>query len=1085
MSVRGMAEYKDYNNFTKDLLDDVLTKLNGTHPNFQRVLCPDKPSKIIVLGSLGDKSKDYSEVAGEETRTLTSVKNNAMTIKFQTKRDKLSNLKITPTCSIFCRIQPTLEEQLEDLDSASEIPKEVELAKVYKRMKCKFDEITLTSSDSKQYFDLDFSSIITEIIEEEETCSGGKISKELLENDESLRNYFKNKSRRLPKFKWKAKIAYESMKFNNNTLIQISLINDTEEDNSYETFLFDCNLSIEIKKEQLTPFIYDYTYEGKNYELRNNLRCINCHASLTEDIIETRHFEVFSQPRITPITKLESFEARFDVLCDKDKCIPQLSKLLLEMKEYITNFKQGFIGNDTNYSEYSEYYEDLIKRFENGVKILNENDKAMKAFLLMNKTFEKCIEDYSSWRLFQIVFIVNLIRDIIETDYGKDVCEVLHVQTGSGKSETYFGLVLFSAFWDRLNGKKFGTTAIAKFPLRMLSVQQLQRIANLMVWAEEIRLEHKIDGDSFTVSYFVGTSDDFPRNTHKFIERIEKEKKEDRKIEGKFIEICPICKGNVFLDYDSDERYIYHKCGTCDREFKLFFTQEEIYRFIPTIIVSTVDKFAGIALNRRTKNIIGGKLDKCIKHGFVPKGDKCEVISDKGECQNPKEEVELTFDSSPTLIIQDEMHLIREGFGTIDSHFETLIEKMSEEFTGKKFKNIAMTATIRGASEQIKHLYHKKSSIFPKSPPGGRGTNDFFLRIEKDEQEDSAIQRYLVGLKPNLRDNQFASLLTTKYVSEFIANIEENIDDYRKNLEITEEQLKDIIINYKNILTYHGKKSDVHSMRYYLDTVVNSKLDNYLIIPNILTGDSDLTDIKSLIEKITTYHSQDNHYNEILGTFATSVVSHGVDINRWNIMIFQGIPRNTAEYIQALSRVGRRYIGISFVWFYPNRNRDLSFYKNFLDYHKILEHKVEEVPISRWAKLGFKQTFTSIFSASILNYFSNFEECPIYTLEHVNNMFKDIDKRKQLINFIKKAYVSDSSMKGAEFFDLSISEETENRLNYLETYTGGEISFFPNALADSEEIYYRTQYGMRGIQEEVVIKPKDDDIEFIIKEDER
>lgn len=1080
-----MAEYRDYNIFTKELLNDVLTKLNGTHSDFQRVLCPDKPSKMIVLGTLGDKSKDYSEVSGEKTRTMTSVKNNSMTIKFQTSKDKLSNLKIIPTCVVFYRTQPTLEEQLADLDVTSEIPNDVELAKVWKKKKCNFDEISVNTSNSKQEFILDFSSFIAEVNQEEQTCSGGKIPKEMVEDEESFRNFLKNKSKRSPNFKWSAKIAFESIKFNNNNLIQISLTNETEEDKSYETFLFDCNIRIELNKNELTPFIYDYSYEGKNYELRNNLRCINCHGNLTNNTVETKHFEIFNQPRIIPINKLESFEASFENLSDEKQCVPQLSDLLMRMKEYLINISTELKEKDSFYSEYSNYFTNLTERFENGIKILKENNKALKAFLLMNETFKKSAEDYSSWRFFQIVFIVCLIKDIIEPNYRKEVCEVLNVQTAGGKSETYFGLVLFTAFWDRLNGKKFGTTAISKFPLRMLSVQQLQRIANLMIWGEEIRKEKNIEGDSFTVSYFVGISDDYPRSTHTFIDRIEKEKKENRKIIGKFIDTCPICKGSIVLDYHPEERYIFHKCEMCHREFKLFFTPEEIYRFIPTFIVSTVDKLAGIALNRRTKNIFGGKLDKCTKHGFVPRGDKCEVISEKGECQNPKERVDLTFKSNPTLIIQDEMHLIREGFGTIDSHFETLMEAMTKEFTGNHFKNIAMTATIRGASEQIKHLYHKNTELFPVSPPKGRGIEDFFFKIDRDEEQKPLIQRYLVGVKPNLRDNQYASLLTMKYVTQFIIKIEENFEEYREKLNISEDQLEEILANYKNILTYHGKKSDVHSMRYYLDTVVNSKLDNYSIVPNVLTGDNDLTDIRNLIEKINSYHTDENHHNEILGIFSTSVVSHGVDINRWNIMIFQGMPRNTAEYIQALGRVGRKYIGLSFVWFYPNRNRDLSFYKNFFDYHKILEHKVEEVPISRWAKLGFKQTFTSIFCAGILNYISDVEECPIYSLDHVNQKFNNINKRKLLLDFIKKAYVTDSDMKGADFFDSSIGDEIEERLNYLGTYTGGEIHFFPNALSDSDNIYFRTQYGMRGIQDEVVIKPIDEDLEFIIREDER
>jgi len=201
------------------------------------------------------------------------------------------------------------------------------------------------------------------------------------------------------------------------------------------------------------------------------------------------------------------------------------------------------------------------------------------------------------------------------------------------------------------------------------------------------------------------------------------------------------------------------------------------------------------------------------------------------------------------------------------------------------------------------------------------------------------------------------------------------------------EMIGNVVDLYKNVLTYHNEKSDVHSMNYYLEAVVNSKLEDYKITSKILTGDNTLDDIKEAIRLVETYFSEPENKKKILSVFATSIVSHGVDIDKWNFMIFQGMPRNTAEYIQALSRVGRKYPGIVFVWFYPNRARDLSYYQEFKEYHEILQHKVENVPLARWAKLGLNQTFTSIFDAAILNYFSDVIGKPLYKVSDVNEVF--------------------------------------------------------------------------------------------------
>lgn len=88
-------------------------------------------------------------------------------------------------------------------------------------------------------------------------------------------------------------------------------------------------------------------------------------------------------------------------------------------------------------------------------------------------------------------------------------------------------------------------------------------------------------------------------------------------------------------------------------------------------------------------------------------------------------------------------------------------------------------------------------------------------------------------------------------------------------------------------------------------------------------------------------------------------------------MCFQGIPGSAAEYIQALSRIGRKDTGIVFLWFYPNRVRDISVYNSFNEFHQKIKLFIENVPVERWTKLGFHQTFHSLFCGAILNYMSN------------------------------------------------------------------------------------------------------------------
>ena len=147
-------------------------------------------------------------------------------------------------------------------------------------------------------------------------------------------------------------------------------------------------------------------------------------------------------------------------------------------------------------------------------------------------------------------------------------------------------------------------------------------------------------------------------------------------------------------------------------------------------------------------------------------------------------------------------------------------------------------------------------------------------------------------------------------------------------------------------------------------------------------------------------------------------------------------------------------------------------------FYEILNDKVETVPLSRWTKLGFKQTFTSVFCASVLNYMSDLLEKPIYTTDEFNKVFSNEMNIKLLTNFIKEAYVSDSNMLGANFFENSIEDEVMDRIEKIADYDGSE-TFFPSALKDRDNNkYYKTQFGMRGIQDELVVTPVNQDLKF-------
>lgn len=78
-----------------------------------------------------------------------------------------------------------------------------------------------------------------------------------------------------------------------------------------------------------------------------------------------------------------------------------------------------------------------------------------------------------------------------------------------------------------------------------------------------------------------------------------------------------------------------------------------------------------------------------------------------------------------------------------------------------------------------------------------------------------------------------------------------------------------------------------------------------------MTGDESFQDVREVLAQV---ENTDNVFDGINLIAATSMISHGVDADRFNVMFFYGIPGNTAEYIQAYSRTGRRYSTLFWIY---------------------------------------------------------------------------------------------------------------------------------------------------------------------------
>jgi hypothetical protein len=93
------------------------------------------------------------------------------------------------------------------------------------------------------------------------------------------------------------------------------------------------------------------------------------------------------------------------------------------------------------------------------------------------------------------------------------------------------------------------------------------------------------------------------------------------------------------------------------------------------------------------------------------------------------------------------------------------------------------------------------------------------------------------------------------------------------------------------------------------------------------------------------------------------MISVGVDVQRLGAMVVAGQPKSTSEYIQATSRVGRRFPGLVMTVYNWARPRDLSHYETFGHYHATLYRQVEALSVTPFAPRALDRGLTGVLAS--------------------------------------------------------------------------------------------------------------------------
>ena len=811
-----------------------------------------------------------------------------------------------------------------------------------------------------------------------------------------------------------------------------------------DTGLFGANLEINLPEVMWQPIELSRFQISSQVDSTVPAQGINCTPEFDKNQdkvrIWTEFLPIYWQKRLYTAGIQAPFKSLATPIGEADLQI--LKTIRQRMWDY-RNSWQALINQNhpqTGGTKYiSEAQEDLdkfkkeIERFELGIKVLEEARYTMlrQAFNLMNQTFADIDKNrtkrgkatYENWRPFQIVYIVSNLAALAARQWPEDFANnplaqinhaaVVHFPTGGGKSEAVMGIILTQAFFDRLRGRDWGIVAWLRYPLRLLTYQQLQRFLDTLVAADEVRKKQPdlAKTSEFTVGYY-GGRDNSPNSLKYVPDELERYRMQARNqmqsALGKvpkqitladvgyyvpesiqryrMVMRCPYCgleEVHTFIDRATNE--LRHRCGSldqplpqsaCGREIPLYIVDEDIYSRLPTLLVGTLDKIANITFRPASRTLFGAVSDQCSVHGFAT-NNTCHKQDSVGGCtrQQLKSFSKPSIDPGIPLVFQDELHLLREELGTFDGHYEALIDAIHQERGGIRPKVLAATATIEGAQQQTKHLYWRELSQFPVlGPAQGRS---FYANAHS-----KYVTRGFIGLRPTSVSSPLdAAMALLQALRTELEIIRSNPAKFKVEYGLgflTDEAFLKLVDEHDLCCTYVTSKMDGSDIRRSINEQVKAGLREEFgedranaMLPEAITlsGDDGIEVVKEVLKRMETPQTNPNlsDSERLSDVVATSLISHGVDIERLNLMLFFGWPNTTAEYIQSSSRAGRSVPGLVFILFRPQRARERAIFDYFVKAHEYLDQMVEAVPIDRFAHNALYRTAFGLLLGRLLH----------------------------------------------------------------------------------------------------------------------
>ncbi len=747
-------------------------------------------------------------------------------------------------------------------------------------------------------------------------------------------------------------------------------------------------------------------------------------------------------------------------------------------------------------------------RMLEGIKLLGTNAAARDAFRAMNLSINSYLEKRNipgaGWRPFQLAFILLNLNGLSDpTHIDRKTVDLLFFPTGGGKTEAYLGLAAYQIAYRRLTNPDWlgsGVCVIMRYTLRLLTLDQLGRAAAMICALELLRKspEWQSNGDqpmlglapieiglwvgAAATPNHIGKSGDKDSQRRLAYTKVKDFRKLGREAPAPIKE-CPWCSTPFGKDtFHVTGKRMLINCENIDCDFSaengglpVLAVDEEIYNRLPAFIVGTVDKFA--SLPRR--GAVGKFFDHVdrINDSSDPKhlqfygADEPGVgfrLDDQGQCLPP-----------PSLIIQDELHLISGPLGTIAGLYEAMVDRLASrtingELRGPKI--VASTATVRRAEDQIEKLFGRdKTAIFP--PPGIDRHNSYFAITRSLDEADG--RRYIaisaLGIGPRK--------VLLRSIVPILAAAQKQFDDDSRDGE------KNPADPYMTALCYFNALRELGASRRIVEDEVANNLRSWplkrlrdgedisgspfasrnIAAPEELTSrlSTDLVArAKGRLAKEFLKNPPKGQEGQLDVALATNMISVGLDITRLGLMLVQNQPKSAAEYIQATSRVGRdsNRPGMILVILNMHRARDRAHYEDFETYHKAFYRAVEATSVTPGSMRAKDRALGAVF-AGLVRHLN-----PDYSTKDGATKFDPTDPAvTEASNFLTARICSQTDIDRliASWQQLLADQDGENL--YWDTNRADDQGLMHNPLTDLNALsdnfeFFRAGWSMRDVQ---------------------